>query len=89
MASEEKVQQTGEFLDLDSLKDVPVNLRVELGRSRLTFEQILQLHKGSVIELDRYVGSPVDIYANNKLIARGELIVVDDGFSVRVTELVK
>ncbi|MBI4244416.1 MAG: flagellar motor switch protein FliN [Planctomycetes bacterium] len=77
------------YIDLDALKDIPLDLRVELGKAKLTFEQILQLQKDSVVELDKYTGSPVDIYANNKLIAKGELIVVDDNFAVRITELSK
>lgn len=81
--------ESKDYVDLDSFKDIPLNLRVELGRAKLTFEQILQLKKGSVVELDKYTGSPVDIYANDKLVAKAELIVVDNEFAVRITELVK
>lgn len=72
---------------LDLLMDVSLQLAVELGRSRMSVRQILDLQKGSVVELDRLAGDPVDVYVNNHLIGRGEVVVVDDKFGVRIHEL--
>lgn len=73
---------------IDMLMNVTLQLAVELGRTRLTVRQVLDLQKGSVVELNRMAGDNVDIYVNDHLIARGEVVVVDDKFGVRVTELV-
>jgi flagellar motor switch protein FliN len=67
--------------------DVPLLVTVELGRTRLTLHQVLDLQAGSVVELDNQAGEPVDIYVNERLIARGEVVVVDDKFGVRITKL--
>ena len=68
--------------------DVPLNISVELGRSQMTLRQTLELVQGSVIELDRLAGDAVDIFVNERLLARGEVVVVDDKFAVRITELI-
>ncbi len=73
---------------IDMLSDVNLQLAVELGRTRLTVKQILDLQKGSVVELNRIAGDAVDVYVNDHLIARGEVVVVDDKFGVRITELI-
>lgn len=73
---------------LDLLMDVLLLLTVELGRAELTVKQVLDLQKGSVVELDRIAGDAVDIFVNDHLIAKGEVVVVDDKFGVRITELV-
>lgn len=73
---------------MDMLMNVSLQLTVELGRTRMTVRQVLDLQKGSVVELNRMAGDNVDIYVNDHLIARGEVVVVDDKFGVRVTELV-
>ncbi|MFZ5808648.1 MAG: flagellar motor switch protein FliN [Chloroflexota bacterium] len=73
---------------LDMLMDVQLQLTVELGRTELTVRQVLDLQKGSVVELDRIAGDAVDVFVNDHLIARGEVVVVDDKFGVRITELV-
>ena len=73
---------------LDMLMDVILQLTVELGRTELTVKQVLEMQKGSVIELDRIAGDAVDVYVNEHLIAKGEVVVVDDKFGVRITELV-
>lgn len=70
------------------LDDVDVNVRVELGRARLYISDILRLGEGSVIELDKLAGDPVDIVVNGKLVARGEVLVLNDNFCVRVTDIV-
>jgi flagellar motor switch protein FliN/FliY len=72
----------------DVLKDVPLNVRIELGRSRMYIEDILKLGAGSVVELDKLAGDPLDILVNDRLVAKGELIVLDDYFCIRVTEIV-
>jgi flagellar motor switch protein FliN/FliY len=73
---------------LDMLMDVPLKITVELGRSQMTLRHTLELVQGSVIELDRLAGDPVDIFVNDRLLARGEVVVVDDKFAVRITELI-
>jgi flagellar motor switch protein FliN len=73
---------------LDMLWSVHLTLSVELGRTSLTVRQVIELQKGSVIELDRIAGEAVDIYANDRLIAKGDVVVVDDKFGVRITELI-
>src|SRR5512133_1850673 len=73
---------------LEMLMDVPLKISVELGRSQMTLRQTLELVQGSVIELDRLAGDPVDIFVNDRIFARGEVVVVDDKFAVRITELV-
>jgi flagellar motor switch protein FliN len=72
---------------LGMLMDVNLQITVELGRTRLTVKEVLELQKGSVIELNRTAGEPVDIYVNEHLLARGEVVVVDDKFGVRITEI--
>ncbi len=73
---------------LEMLMDVPLNISVELGRSHMTLRHTLELVQGSVIELDRLAGDAVDILVNERLLARGEVVVVDDKFAVRITELI-
>ena len=75
--------------DLEAVFDVPVNISAVLGRASLSVAQLLQLGQGSVLELDRKVGEAIDIYVNNRLVARGEVVVVDDRLGVTMTEIVK
>ncbi len=74
--------------DLALLGDVELDLRVELGRTEMTLEDVLRLRSGSVVALDKFVGDPVDIYINGSLIAHGEVLVMNDHFCIRVTKLV-
>ena len=74
---------------IDMLMDVSMNVKIELGRTRMSIEDILSLGDGSIIELDRLAGDPVDVLVNDKLVARGEVMVVDGNFSVRITEIIK
>jgi flagellar motor switch protein FliN len=74
--------------NLEMLMDVPLKISVELGRTRMSLRQTLELVQGSVIELDRLAGDPVDVFVNDRLLARGEVVVVDDKFAVRITELI-
>lgn len=70
------------------VRDIPLEVTVELGRTRLLIRDIMDLSAGSIIELDKIAGEPVDLFANGLLIARGEVIVIDDNFGVRVTEII-
>lgn len=74
--------------NIGMLMDVPLTVTIELGRTEMTLKQALELQQGSVVELDRLAGDPIDVYVNERLIAKGEVVVVDDRFAVRVTELV-
>jgi len=69
--------------------DVPVNIQAVLGRSNLDVASLLRLARGSVIELDRKVGEAIDIYVNNRLVARGEVVIVDERLGVTMTEIIK
>ncbi|HMM96135.1 flagellar motor switch protein FliN [Phycicoccus sp.] len=73
---------------LHLLREVELGISVELGRSRMTVREVLGLAPGAVVELDRPAGSPVDVLVNGTLMARGEVVVVDDEYAVRVTEIV-
>lgn len=73
---------------LDLILDVPLKVTVELGRTRMQIRDVLELGKGSVVELDKLAGEPVDLLVNGKLIARGEVVVIDESFGVRVTDIV-
>jgi flagellar motor switch protein FliN len=83
--SDTKVQDNK---NLDLLMDVMLQVVVELGRTKMPLRQILDLQQGSVVELDRQAGEAVDLYVNDRLIARGEVVMVDDKFGVRITEMV-
>ena len=74
--------------ELDRLRDVPVELAVEIGRTRMTIGETLALGPGSIITLNRLAGEPVDLLVNGKPIARGEVVVIDEEFGLRVTEVV-
>lgn len=73
---------------LDLLRDVQLDLKIELGRTHMQLDEVLQLKKGAVVTLDKLAGDPVDIFVNGRLIARGEVLVLNDNFCVRVAELV-
>ncbi len=80
--------QASEGQPIDLLGEVELDLRIELGRTQMRLEDVLQLRQGSVVALDKLAGDPVDIFANGRLIAHGEVLVMNDNFCVRVTELV-
>ena len=82
------VAADADFTKLGMLMDVNLQLSVELGRTRMTVRQVLDLQNGSVVELDRLAGEAVDIYVNDHILARGEVVVVDDKFGVRISELI-
>jgi flagellar motor switch protein FliN len=73
---------------LEAVNDVPVNVQAVLGRSRIPIGELLRMRAGMVLELDRRVGEPVDIFVNNRLIARGEVVMVDAALGVTLTEIV-
>jgi len=75
-------------LNLDVILDVPVTLSLEVGRARIPIRNLLQLNQGSVVELERAAGEPLDLYVNGTLIAQGEVVVVNDRFGVRLTDVV-
>ncbi len=72
---------------MDLVRDVDLELKIELGRSEMHLDEILKLRRGSVVTLDKLAGDPVDIYVNGRLIARGEVLVLNDNFCVRVAQL--
>jgi flagellar motor switch protein FliN/FliY len=74
--------------DIDFLLDIPVEITVQLGTSRMLIKELLQLGQGSVVELDKLAGEPMEILANNRLIARGEVVVVNEKFGVRLTDII-
>src|SRR5688500_1101899 len=78
---------SGEKATLELLKDVDLDLRIELGRTQMYLEDVLKLKRGSVVALDKLAGDPVNIHVNGRLIARGEVLVLNDNFCVRVAEL--
>lgn len=75
--------------ELEPVYDVPVQVSAVLGRATMEVSQLLKLGRGAVVELDRRVGEAIDIYVNNRLVARGEVVVVDDRLGVTMTEIVK
>ena len=74
--------------NLDLILDVQVTLSLEVGRARIPIRNLLQLNQGSVVELERVAGEPLDVYVNGTLVAQGEVVVVNDRFGVRLTEVV-
>ena len=81
-------EESGEPASLDLILDIPLAVTVELGRSKMLINDLLQLGQGSVIELTKLVGDPLEILVNNKLVARGEVVVVNEKFGVRLTDIV-
>ena len=78
----------GTPLDLGFILDIPLNVTVEVGRTKLLVQELLQLGQGSVIELDKQMGEPFEVLVNEKLVARGEIVVVNDRFGVRLTDII-
>ena len=78
---------TGVLGNLELVKDVKMDVTVELGRTHLPLKEVLQLEDASVIKLERLAGEPVDLLVNGRLIAKGEVVVIEDNFGVRVTEI--
>ncbi len=86
---EEGSRPTGdEDVNLDVILDIPVTVSLEIGRTRLPIRNLLQLNQGSVVELDRLAGEPMDVLVNGTLIAHGEVVVVNEKFGVRLTDII-
>lgn len=83
-----KTEATKGNLDLNFILDIPLNLTVELGRTKMLVSELLQLGQGSVVELTKLAGEPMDVFVNNRLIARGEVVVVNEKFGVRLTDII-
>ena len=73
---------------LDTILDIPVTISMEVGRSKINIRNLLQLNQGSVVELDRVAGEPLDVLVNGTLIAHGEVVVVNDKFGIRLTDVI-
>ncbi|WP_018693098.1 flagellar motor switch protein FliN [Algicola sagamiensis] len=73
---------------LDTILDIPVTISMEVGRSKISIRNLLQLNQGSVVELDRVAGEPLDVLVNGTLIAHGEVVVVNDKFGIRLTDVI-
>ena len=78
----------GREVNLDVILDVPVTLSMEVGRTRIPIRNLLQLNQGSVVELDRAAGEPLDVFVNGTLVAHGEVVVVNDKFGIRLTDVI-
>lgn len=76
-------------ISLEAVYDIPVQISVVLGKTSMQVNQLLKLGRGAVVELDRKVGEPIDIYVNNRLVARGEVVVIEDRIGVTMTEIIK
>ena len=84
----EVLKQPAGSPDLDVILDIPVSISMEVGRSSITIRNLLQLNQGSVIELDRLAGEPLDVLVNGTLIAHGEVVVVNEKFGIRMTDVI-
>ncbi len=85
---QDESQPGGGDVNLDVILDVPVTLSMEVGRTRIPIRNLLQLNQGSVVELDRAAGEPLDVFVNGTLIAHGEVVVVNERFGIRLTDVV-
>jgi flagellar motor switch protein FliN len=84
---ESQEQEPGE-MDLDFILDIPLELSVELGKTKMLVNDLLQLGQGSIIELNKLAGESLDVYINHKLVAKGEVVVVNEKFGVRLTDVI-
>lgn len=88
--SQDKITEeaTQDDINLDVVLDIPVTLAIEIGRTRVPIRNLLQLNQGSVVELDRLAGEPLDVFVNGTLIAHGEVVVVNEKFGIRLTDVI-
>jgi flagellar motor switch protein FliN/FliY len=84
----ENANETKNGYDFDLILDIPLEVKAELGRSKMLVNDLLQLGQGSILELDRKVGDQIDIFVSEKLLARGEVVVVDEKFGIRLTDII-
>ena len=90
MADNEVYDDSGEAnVSLEAVYDIPVQVSAVLGHTEMPVSQLLKLGRGAVVELDRKVGEPVDIYVNNRLVARGEVVIVEDKIGITMTEIIR
>ena len=87
-SSDEAVFSAAQQKKLDNILDIPVMISMEVGRSKISIRNLLQLNQGSVVELDRIAGEPLDVMVNGTLIAHGEVVVVNDKFGIRLTDVI-
>ena len=87
-ALQRRWQQIRKDVNIDVILDVPVTLSLEVGRTRLPIRSLLQLNQGSVVELERAAGEPLDVYVNGTLVAHGEVVVVNEKFGIRLTDVI-
>ena len=85
----DKILQEAQVSGIELLRDVNLDVTIELGRSRMPVEDVLKLVEGSVVELDKLAGDPVDVFVNDRLVARGEVLVLNENFCIRVSEILK
>ncbi|MDH3325911.1 MAG: flagellar motor switch protein FliN [Gammaproteobacteria bacterium] len=83
-----ELEDTGENVDLDMILDIPVTISMEIGRAQISIRNLLKLNQGSVVELDRLAGEPLDVLVNGTLIAHGEVVVVNEKFGIRLTDVI-
>jgi len=86
--SQDNGSEQSEKYDMDLILDLPLDVSVELGKVKMPVNELLQLGRGSILELTKPVGEPLDIYINNKLIAKGEVVILDDKFGIRVADII-
>lgn len=86
--ADDSVEQEHGERELDFILDIPLELSVELGKTKMLVNDLLQLGQGSIIELNKLAGEPLEVYINRKLIARGEVVVVNEKFGVRLTDVI-
>jgi flagellar motor switch protein FliN len=84
----ESRKSSADELNMDVILDVPVTLSMEIGRTQINIRNLLQLNQGSVVELDRFAGEPLDVLVNGTLIAHGEVVVINDKFGIRLTDVI-
>jgi flagellar motor switch protein FliN/FliY len=89
MMTQPKKPMVADQQNLDLLMNVTLQITAELGKCKMSVADILKLGTGSIVELDRLAGGPVDLLVNNKLVARGEVVAIDENFGVRITELIQ
>lgn len=86
--AEDYYATAAEDLNLDVILDVPVTLSMEIGRTQINIRNLLQLNQGSVVELDRFAGEPLDVLVNGTLVAHGEVVVINEKFGIRLTDVI-
>jgi flagellar motor switch protein FliN/FliY len=86
--ADDRYAATSEDLNLDVILDVPVTLSMEIGRTQINIRSLLQLNQGSVVELDRFAGEPLDVLVNGTLVAHGEVVVINEKFGIRLTDVI-